>query len=80
MINTFRAFYEPNVPSQTSYNQMNTSLREPNLAVAQYSSLYVEKADFFLLDNLTLSKQIFFPEGSGIKDLTVSLNAPLGLL
>ena len=39
LINTFRAFYEPNVPSQTSYNQMNTSLREPNLAVAQYSSL-----------------------------------------
>jgi iron complex outermembrane receptor protein len=75
LINTFRAFYEPNVPSQTSYNQMNTSLREPNLAVAQYSSLYVEKADFFLLDNLTLSKQIFFPEGSGVKDLTVSLNA-----
>ena len=75
LINTFRAFYEPNVPSQTSYNQMNTSLREPNLAVAQYSSLYVEKADFFLLDNLTLSKQISLPEGSGIKDLTVSLNA-----
>ena len=75
LINTFRAFYEPNVPSQTSYNQMNTSLREPNLAVAQYSSLYVEKADFFLLDNLTLSKQIIMPEGSGIKDLTVSLNA-----
>ena len=75
LINTFRAFYEPNVPSQTSYNQMNTSLREPTLGVAQYSSLYVEKADFFLLDNLTLSKQIFLPEGSGIKDITVSLNA-----
>ena len=75
LINTFRAFYEPNVPSQTSYNQMNTSLREPNLGVAQYSSLYVEKADFFLLDNLTLSKQIFFQEGSGVKDITVSLNA-----
>ena len=75
MINTFRAFYEPNVPSQTSYNQMNTSLREPSLGVAQYSSLYVEKADFFLLDNLTLSKQIFFQEGSGVKDITVSLNA-----
>ena len=75
LINTFRAFYEPNVPSQTSYNQMNTSLREPNLAVAQYSSLYVEKADFFLLDNLTISKEIKMKEGSGIKDLTVSLNA-----
>ena len=75
LINTFRAFYEPNVPSQTSYNQMNTSLREPNLGVAQYSSLYVEKADFFLLDNLTLSKQIFFDQGSGIKDITISLNA-----
>ena len=75
LINTFRAFYEPNVPSQTSYNQMNTSLREPNLAVAQYSSLYVEKADFILLDNLTIAKKIEFGEGKGIKDMTVSLNA-----
>ena len=75
LINTFRAFYEPNVPSQTSYNQMNTSLREPNLAVAQYSSLYVEKADFILLDNLTIAKEIKFGEGKGIKDMTISLNA-----
>ncbi len=75
LINTFRAFYEPNVPSQTSYNQMNTSLREPSLGVAQYSSLYVEKADFFMLDNLTISKRIDFGADKAIKDAVVSLSA-----
>lgn len=75
LINTFRAFYEPNVPSQTSYNQMNTRLREPSLAVAQYSSLYVEKADFFLLDNLTIAKKINFGEDSAIDNAVISLNA-----
>ena len=74
LINTFRAFYEPNVPSQTSYNQMNTSLREPSLGVAQYSSLYVEKADFFMLDNLTISKRIDFGADKTIKDPVLSLN------
>jgi len=75
LINTFRAFYEPNVPSQTSYNQMNTRLREPTLGVAQYSSLYVEKADFFLLDNLTIAKQFNFGFDKGVKSAVVSLNA-----
>jgi iron complex outermembrane receptor protein len=75
LINTFRAFYEPNVPSQTSYNQMNTVLREPSLGVAQYSSLYVEKADFFLLDNLTIAKRFDFGMDKGIESAVVSLNA-----
>jgi len=75
LINTFRAFYEPNVPSQTSYNQMNTVLRVPELAVAQYSSLYVEKADFFMLDNLTISKRFDFGSDKSIKDAIVSFNA-----
>ena len=75
LINTFRAFYEPNVPSQTSYNQMNTSLREPSLGVAQYSSLYVEKADFFMLDNLTIAKRIDFGADKTIKDAVVSFSA-----
>ena len=75
LINTFRAFYEPNVPSQTSYNQMNTVLREPSLGVAQYSSLYVEKADFFLLDNLTIAKKFDFGTNKGIESAVVSLNA-----
>lgn len=75
LINTFRAFYEPNVPSQTSYNQMNTRLRVPTLGVAQYSSLYVEKADFFLLDNLTIAKRINFGADSAINNAVISLNA-----
>ena len=75
LVNTFRAFYEPNVPSQTSYNQMNTVLREPSLGVAQYSSLYVEKADFLLLDNLTIAKRFDFGMDKGIESAVVSLNA-----
>lgn len=75
LINTFRAFYEPNVPSQTSYNQMNTRLRVPSLGVAQYSSLYVEKADFFLLDNLTIAKKINFSADSAIQSAVISINA-----
>ena len=75
LINTFRAFYEPNVPSQTSYNQMNTKLREPGLGVAQYNSLYVEKADFFMLDNLTISKRFNFGADKAIKNAVVSFNA-----
>ncbi len=58
LVNTFRAFYEPRLASQTSYNFMNSKLAVPELSAARFSSLYVEKADFVLLDNLTLSKSI----------------------
>ncbi len=55
LVNTFRAFYEPIDPGAiNSYNRVKSDKSVDGLEVAQYSSLYVEKADFFKLDNLTI--------------------------
>jgi len=55
LVNSFRAFYEPLDPGAiNSYNRIKTDKAVPGLTSAQYSSLYVEKADFFKLDNITL--------------------------
>lgn len=72
LVNTWRAFYEPRLSTQTSYNFVNTSLAVPGLTTARYSSLYVEKADFFKLDNLTISRQIPL-NSKAIRNLNVSL-------
>ncbi|MFT6783300.1 MAG: TonB-linked SusC/RagA family outer membrane protein [Saprospiraceae bacterium] len=56
LVNTFRAFYEPRVSSQTSYNFVSTDKAVDGLTSAQFSSLYVEKADFIKLDNLTIGR------------------------
>ena len=73
LVNTFRAFYEPQVSTQSSYNYVNTELAVDGLTAARYSSLYVEKADFFKLDNLTVGRNINFGSGvfrSGMVSLT----------
>lgn len=54
LVNTYRAFYEPRIPSQGSYNLVNTKYADDAIKSAQFSSLYVEEADFFKLDNLTI--------------------------
>ncbi len=55
LINQFRAFYEPLDPGAiNSYNRIITSLAVQGLTSAQYSSLYVEKADFLKLDNMSI--------------------------
>lgn len=55
LVNTFRAFYEPIDPGAiNSYNRVTTDKAVDGLTVSQFSSLYVEKADFVKLDNLTL--------------------------
>lgn len=54
LVNTFRAFYEPRIGSQSSYNFINTELARDDITTAQFSSYYVEKADFFRLDNLSV--------------------------
>lgn len=58
LVNTFRAFYEPRVGSQKSYNYINTELANSEIKNANFSSLYVEEADFFKLDNLTISRPL----------------------
>lgn len=73
LVNTFRAFYEPRIASQSSYNYVNTDLAEEGLTEAKFSSLYVEKADFFKLDNFTVSRNVTLPASSPIGNLNVSL-------
>ena len=73
LVNTWRAFYEPRLSSQTSYNFVNTSLAVKGLTTARFSSLYVEKADFFKLDNLTISRNIPLGNIKAISNLNVSL-------
>lgn len=72
LVNTFRAFYEPRLSTQTSYNFVNTENAVDGLTTARFSSLYVEKADFFKLDNLTISRQ-FNLNDAAIRSIQVSL-------
>ncbi|WP_199222923.1 SusC/RagA family TonB-linked outer membrane protein [Rhodohalobacter mucosus] len=56
LVNTYRAFYEPIDPGAiNSYNRVITDKAVEGLTVSQFSSLYVEKADFVKLDNVTLA-------------------------
>ena len=53
LVNTYRAFYEPIDPGAiNSYNRVITDKAVDGLVVSQFSSLYVEKADFVKLDNI----------------------------
>lgn len=72
LVNTFRAFYEPRVSTQSSYNYVTTDKAVDGLTTARFSSLYVEKADFFKLDNLTISRQ-FNINSTSIQSVGVSL-------
>jgi iron complex outermembrane receptor protein len=75
LVNQFRAFYEPIDPGAiNSYNRVVTSLAPhaadgSPLTQAQYSSLYVEKADFFKLDNMSIGYSFKFASSSAFKSL-----------
>lgn len=59
LVNTYRAFYEPIDPGAiNSYNRVITDKAVDGLTVSQFSSLYVEKADFVKLDNVTLGYNV----------------------
>jgi TonB-linked SusC/RagA family outer membrane protein len=68
MVNSFRVFYEPRVGSQGSYNFINTPLADPQITNAKFSSLYVEKADFVKLDNLSVGYTFNIPEDNNYFD------------
>ena len=73
LVNTFRAFYEPIIGSQSSYNFINTDLARSDIRTAQFSSYYVEKADFFRLDNLSVGYN-FDINNNYIKNVRLSLS------
>ena len=74
LVNAFRAFYEPRIGSQSAYNFINTELARDDIQTAQFSSYYVEKADFFRLDNLSVGYN-FNVDNSYIKNIRLSLAA-----
>ncbi|PKA98835.1 iron complex outermembrane receptor protein [Flavobacteriaceae bacterium MAR_2009_75] len=73
LVNTFRAFYEPIIGSQSSYNFMNTEFARSDIKTAQFSSYYVEKADFLRLDNLSIGYN-WNVNSDHIKDIRLSLS------
>jgi len=73
LVNTFRAFYEPRIGSQSSYNFVNTELARDDIRTAQFSSYYVEKADFLKLDNLSIGYKVNV-DNDYIKSIRLSLS------
>lgn len=74
LVNNFRAFYEPLDPGAiNSYNRIQTDKAVDGLTSAQYSSLYVEKAGFFKLDNITLGYN-FDVASSAFKNIRLYVN------
>ncbi|MFD0798879.1 TonB-dependent receptor domain-containing protein [Maribacter chungangensis] len=75
LVNSFRAFYEPIIGSQSSYNFVNTANANPAIKTAQFSDYYVEKADFLRLDNMAIGYNFDLKEDSYLKGLRVSVAA-----
>jgi iron complex outermembrane receptor protein len=76
LVNRTRQFYEFSQLPNVVYNQINSDLKVPGLRNSIYSSLWVEKADFFTLDNLTIAKSFQF--GSRRKsEIRVSLTGQI---
>ncbi|MFS4416010.1 SusC/RagA family TonB-linked outer membrane protein [Maribacter sp. 2307ULW6-5] len=73
LVNSFRAFYEPIIGSQASYNFVNTDLADPSIRTAQFSDYYVERADFLRLDNMSVGYTFDMSQSNYIKGLRVSL-------
>jgi len=63
LVNTFRAFYEPQLSTQSSYNFVDTELAVDGLTTARFSSF-----------NLTVSRR-FDINNSAFRGVTVSLTA-----
>lgn len=75
LVNTYRAFYEPIDPGAiNSYNRIKSDKQIPELTSAQFSSLYVEKADFLRLDNITLGYNFNLDPGSAFKSIRAYLS------
>ncbi|MBN8652724.1 MAG: SusC/RagA family TonB-linked outer membrane protein [Cytophagales bacterium] len=70
LINQFRGFYEPIDPGAIkSYNRIKTDKAVDGLTEAKFSSLYVEKADFLKLDNITLGYTVKLPNSNSFRNI-----------
>jgi len=75
LVNSFRAFYEPVIGSQASYNFVNTTNANPAIKTAQFSDYYVEKADFIRLDNMSVGYNFDLSGSKYVKGFRLSLAA-----
>ncbi len=75
LVNSFRAFYEPVIGSQASYNFVNTTNANPAIKTAQFSDYYVEKADFLRLDNMSVGYNFDLTGSKYVKGFRLSLAA-----
>jgi iron complex outermembrane receptor protein len=73
LVNSFRAFYEPRIGSQSSYNFVNTELARDDIRTAQFSDYYVEDASFFRLENLAIGYTFNLANTDLIKSARISL-------
>jgi TonB-dependent starch-binding outer membrane protein SusC len=73
LINENRVFYERNLA--TAYNSIRTKYYDPNVKAASWNSLYVEKADFVKLENVSLSYNFDFAKGSAFKSVRATISA-----
>ncbi len=70
LVNILRLAHEPVDPGAiNSYNRVKTDKAVSGLTYGQYSSLYVEKASFLKLDNVTLSYSLPVKAGSWLQTL-----------
>jgi TonB-dependent starch-binding outer membrane protein SusC len=68
--NNFRAFYEPiDKGAINSYNRITTPKAVAGLTESKFSSLYVEKADFLKLDNLSIGYNFKLSPTSTVKNI-----------
>jgi iron complex outermembrane receptor protein len=76
LVNTYRAFFENSTPTViASYNVVKSKYYNPALTSGQtFSSLFVEKASFVKLDNLTLGYTFEFDGSGPIKGLRAYVN------
>lgn len=76
LVNTYRAFFENSTPTViASYNVVKSKYYNPDLKSGQtFSSLFVEKASFVKLDNLTLGYTFEFDGSGPIKGLRAYVN------
>ena len=75
LVNQFRTFYEPIDPGAiNSYNRIVTDKAVAGLTEAKYSSLYVEKAGFVKLDNITLGYNFNTANSKAFKSLRLFAN------
>ena len=75
LINILRLGYEPlDLGAVNSYNRVKTDKAVEGLTSSQFSSLYVEKADFLQLHNVSLSYNLPIKPTSWIKSLKMNLS------